>query len=221
MYGSVEIGKDPEGRVTMRVMKCVDLKMGGGDGREVTMEWTGGSTNDMIADSVLALLMGIDTSPASVKSKRFALVTSSLAYNSCAPHQQKHRFIRITITLIKKKITNWNLHRIQTLRVIWTDSSPFYIRISGPLNSCHLRTSMWKLEVQMNNRTDCKKMKRKLSQRLQCHQERCQTDRTMPNRRRTDTIRQQSLHRLINRNHQARCSASVWTTMWQTLSFRT
>lgn len=69
MYGSVEIGKDPEGNVTMRVMKCVDLKLGGGDGREITMEWTGGSTNDMIADSVLALLMGIDTSPASVKSK--------------------------------------------------------------------------------------------------------------------------------------------------------
>lgn len=69
MYGSVEVGKDPEGKVTMRVMKCVDLKLGGGDGREVTIEWTGGSTNDMIADSMLALLMGIDTSPASVKSE--------------------------------------------------------------------------------------------------------------------------------------------------------
>lgn len=69
MYGSVEVGKDSEGKVTMRVMKCVDLKLGGGDGREVLVEWTGGSTNDMVADSVLALLMGIDTSPASVKSK--------------------------------------------------------------------------------------------------------------------------------------------------------
>lgn len=35
---------------------------------QVTLEWMGSSANDMVADSVLALLLGIDTSAASVKS---------------------------------------------------------------------------------------------------------------------------------------------------------
>ena len=47
-------------------MRAVDLKQTGQ--YEISIEWMGGSTNDMVADSVLALLMGIDTSPASVKS---------------------------------------------------------------------------------------------------------------------------------------------------------
>lgn len=71
MYGSVEVGKDQEGRPTMRVMKSVDLKMpteGSPPSNQMLLEWMGGSSNDMVADSVLALLMGIDTSPASVKS---------------------------------------------------------------------------------------------------------------------------------------------------------
>ena len=71
MYGSVEIGKDPQGRPTMRVMKSVDIKMAKEDEpqNQIILEWMGGSTNDMVADSVLALLVGIDTSPASVKSR--------------------------------------------------------------------------------------------------------------------------------------------------------
>ena len=70
MYGSVETGKDPQGRPTIRVMKSVDIKMAKEDEpqNEIILEWMGGSTNDMVADSVLALLVGIDTSPASVKS---------------------------------------------------------------------------------------------------------------------------------------------------------
>ena len=72
MYGSVEVGKDPEGRATMRIMKSVDLKVPNEESapnNQMLLEWMGGSSNDMVADSVLALLMGIDTSPASVKSK--------------------------------------------------------------------------------------------------------------------------------------------------------
>lgn len=96
MYGSVDLGRDPDGLPTMRVrqlfstkaelkalyadayllgqiMKTVDLKQR--SEREFVMEWAGGSTNDMVADSVLALLMGIDTSPASAKSKWSFLYT--------------------------------------------------------------------------------------------------------------------------------------------------
>lgn len=35
---------------------------------EVALEWESNAANDMIADSVLALILGIDASPASVKS---------------------------------------------------------------------------------------------------------------------------------------------------------
>ena len=34
---------------------------------EVTLEWDSSASNDMIADSTLALITGIDKSPASVK----------------------------------------------------------------------------------------------------------------------------------------------------------
>jgi len=34
---------------------------------ELTLEWESSSSNDMIADSTLALITGIDKSPASVK----------------------------------------------------------------------------------------------------------------------------------------------------------
>jgi cleavage and polyadenylation specificity factor subunit 3 len=36
---------------------------------ELTLEWDSSSSNDMIADSTLALITGIDKSPASVKCK--------------------------------------------------------------------------------------------------------------------------------------------------------
>jgi cleavage and polyadenylation specificity factor subunit 3 len=35
--------------------------------REVVLEWISGASNDMIADSTLALLLDADCSPASVK----------------------------------------------------------------------------------------------------------------------------------------------------------
>jgi cleavage and polyadenylation specificity factor subunit 3 len=38
---------------------------------ELTLEWDSSSNNDMIADSTLALITGIDKSPASVKCEIF------------------------------------------------------------------------------------------------------------------------------------------------------
>lgn len=37
------------------------------DEHELTLEWDSGASDDMIADSTLALITGIDKSPASVK----------------------------------------------------------------------------------------------------------------------------------------------------------
>ncbi|KAN0090862.1 Beta-lactamase-like protein [Tylopilus felleus] len=65
MYGSVEEGQDKDGVPIMRAMGVVDVKHTGE--HELTLEWDSGASNDMIADSTLALITGIDKSPASVK----------------------------------------------------------------------------------------------------------------------------------------------------------
>ena len=46
-------------------MGAVDIKFTGE--QELTLEWDSSASNDMIADSTLALINGIDKSPASVK----------------------------------------------------------------------------------------------------------------------------------------------------------
>ena len=46
-------------------MGAVDVKMTAE--QELTLEWDSSASNDMIADSTLALINGIDKSPASVK----------------------------------------------------------------------------------------------------------------------------------------------------------
>ncbi|KZP17938.1 Metallo-hydrolase/oxidoreductase [Athelia psychrophila] len=65
MFGSVEEGVDKDGIQTMRVMGAIDVKHTAE--HELTLEWDSSSNNDMIADSTLALITGIDKSPASVK----------------------------------------------------------------------------------------------------------------------------------------------------------
>ncbi|GAW00503.1 endoribonuclease ysh1 [Lentinula edodes] len=65
MYGKVEDSVDREGVSTMRVMGAVDVKRT--QEHELTLEWDSSASNDMIADSTLALITGIDRSPASVK----------------------------------------------------------------------------------------------------------------------------------------------------------
>jgi cleavage and polyadenylation specificity factor subunit 3 len=46
-------------------MGAVDVKQTGE--QELTLEWDSSASNDMIADSTLALITGIDKSPASAK----------------------------------------------------------------------------------------------------------------------------------------------------------
>jgi len=65
MYGGVEEGMDRDGIRTMRVMGILDVKHS--QEHELTLEWESSASNDMIADSTLSLVTGIDKSPASVK----------------------------------------------------------------------------------------------------------------------------------------------------------
>jgi len=65
MFGSVEEGVDKDGVPTMRVMGVVDVKQA--EEQLAVLEWESSASNDMIADSTLALITGIDKSPASAK----------------------------------------------------------------------------------------------------------------------------------------------------------
>ncbi|KAJ8515603.1 hypothetical protein ONZ45_g7016 [Pleurotus djamor] len=83
MYGSVEEGVDSDGVPTMRVMSVVDVKHS--QEHELTLEWESSASNDMIADSTLALITGIDKSPASVK-----LTTQPHSHSKEHDHKHPH-----------------------------------------------------------------------------------------------------------------------------------
>lgn len=59
-------------------MGAVDVKQT--QEHELTLEWDSSASNDMLADSTLALITGIDKSPASVKSEQVPLMGFSIIY---------------------------------------------------------------------------------------------------------------------------------------------
>ncbi|KAK1927405.1 putative cleavage and polyadenylation specificity factor [Papiliotrema laurentii] len=65
MYGEVEEGSDESGRRSFTIMNAVQLSQVSDTVAE--LRWASNTSNDMIADSALALLLGIDSSPATVK----------------------------------------------------------------------------------------------------------------------------------------------------------
>lgn len=83
MFGRVDEGVDPDGVETMRVMGVVDVKHT--QEHELTLEWDSSASNDMIADSTLALLTSVDSSPASVK-----LTTHSHEHAHTSSHAHPH-----------------------------------------------------------------------------------------------------------------------------------
>jgi len=90
MFGGVEERRDKDGIPTMRVMGVVDLKHT--QEHELTIEWESSSSNDMIADSTLALVTGIDQSPASVK-----LTTNAHSHSHSHPHaDSEHKSSSVT-----------------------------------------------------------------------------------------------------------------------------
>jgi cleavage and polyadenylation specificity factor subunit 3 len=86
MYGEVEEGED-EGRPAMTVMNAVKLVQTSTTSAE--LQWTSSTSHDMIADSTLAVLLSIDSSPATVKceysARQYVLmtVTSKPHVHSC------------------------------------------------------------------------------------------------------------------------------------------
>ncbi|SCZ88382.1 BZ3500_MvSof-1268-A1-R1_Chr2-1g04374 [Microbotryum saponariae] len=81
MYGKIQQGVDKEGLMTMRIMDTVDVKAVGK--MDWVVEWVGSVSNDMVADSVIALVLGVDKSPASVKK-------TSMGASSHCSHRHPH-----------------------------------------------------------------------------------------------------------------------------------
>lgn len=75
-------------------MSTVDIKAVGK--HDLAIEWVGSVTNDMVADSVIALVLGVDGSPASVKSPFSRLRLPS----TTNPSAQKPRADTLTPTPI-------------------------------------------------------------------------------------------------------------------------
>ncbi|SPO24650.1 Endoribonuclease YSH1 [Ustilago trichophora] len=66
MYGRLQEGIDAdEGLRTLRIMGAVDVRQSAR--HELLVEWVSSIANDMVADSIVALLLGIDSAPSSVK----------------------------------------------------------------------------------------------------------------------------------------------------------
>ena len=65
----------------LKIMGAVDVKHTGP--HELTLEWESSASNDMIADSSIALIFGIDRSPASVKCETFCSYTLQSSPCNC------------------------------------------------------------------------------------------------------------------------------------------
>ncbi|KAF9928984.1 Cleavage and polyadenylation specificity factor subunit 3 [Linnemannia zychae] len=66
MFGKIqELERDINKKESVRILETVDVKEY--NVNHVLLEWTGNSVNDMVADSVLAVILNIESSPASVK----------------------------------------------------------------------------------------------------------------------------------------------------------
>ncbi|GMF38964.1 unnamed protein product [[Candida] boidinii] len=66
MFGYVKIITDEPDEYVLEVMDSITITIGGGN-YIATVEWISGLVNDTIADSVIAIILSVDSSPASVK----------------------------------------------------------------------------------------------------------------------------------------------------------
>ncbi len=70
--------------------------------RELRLEWLANASNDMIADSTLALICGIDSNFATVKRKYKRGVTGTAAFSQTR-RLQSHQSITTTSSIASRK----------------------------------------------------------------------------------------------------------------------
>ncbi|KAI0812786.1 beta-lactamase-like protein [Irpex lacteus] len=109
MYGKVEDGMDKDGVPTMRVMGAVDVKQM--SDHELVLEWDSSASNDMIADSTLALITGIDKSPASVKLTSTSH-SHSHSHSSSEPPSHPHPHADVIDEKADKSAENTRIRRL-------------------------------------------------------------------------------------------------------------
>lgn len=98
MYGRVDEGVDEAGVRCMRVMQVVDIKQP--RTHELLLEWESSASNDMVADSIVALLLGIDSCPASVKQTMHDHVCAH-SHGSCTKATQDIQPVESLIALLE------------------------------------------------------------------------------------------------------------------------
>lgn len=76
MFGTIQevdlekaSGTSNQQGTVLRLLDTIDIKRLAGKPNQVTLEWIGNAMNDMVADSVLSVILSVDSSPASVKGK--------------------------------------------------------------------------------------------------------------------------------------------------------
>lgn len=98
------VGMSMDGLTGAQVMGAVDVKQAGE--HELVLEWDSSASNDMIADSTLALITGIDHSPASVKRKHyFALSLSDTIRSSTCRDSNDALALTLTLALARRTPT--------------------------------------------------------------------------------------------------------------------
>ncbi|KAK4684726.1 cleavage and polyadenylation specificity factor subunit 3, partial [Tremellales sp. Uapishka_1] len=105
MFGEVDEGVNEDGQTTAMIMNAVMVVQVGPT--ELRMEWSSNTSNDMIADASLAVILGIDSSPATVKltSKPHPHSHAHTHSNPTYEIDQIHRFLSAYFGNVTKPIS--------------------------------------------------------------------------------------------------------------------
>ncbi|KAI8808500.1 beta-lactamase-like protein [Cladochytrium replicatum] len=100
MYGSLE-------KMAKGMYKIFDVVTITDQADQFLLEWEGNAINDMIADTVLAIIIQAESSPASVKGSSFCSFRSYMQLLMCNSFQQRSNpTLTITITIIRPNNVN-------------------------------------------------------------------------------------------------------------------
>ncbi|CAG8525621.1 41_t:CDS:10 [Acaulospora colombiana] len=104
MYGLLEETLSNDSIPTLTILDAIAVRHLSKS--QVQLEWLGTSMNDKIADSVLAVLLNIESSPASVK------VTKQQHHHSHIPEEDDHKIMEIDGEESSKEVTDSSLKPI-------------------------------------------------------------------------------------------------------------
>ena len=119
-------------------MGIVDVKQTGE--HELTLEWESSASNDMVADSTLALITGIDKSPASAKREYVSFESPLHSCRSSARSSSRFKFM-FTQLVWRSEILTFDIAMTRITRMLITDDPltivfyPFHLSVSVTSNA--------------------------------------------------------------------------------------